>query len=237
MCYSPSTFLPRFYQDDRMDFKTHWIFDDFHEKAENLRGDIDKLFHEGPERLPFHKRTVWNYWYTNMYIYLRASPASVFAPTHHTLFMERLRHFAARRFGLKLRGEPFLSMYIDGCRQGMHNDFGNGRVAYVYSLTHWDQRHFRGGETLLYRVGATQYRLMFDSTGGIGYYERVAPRFNRLTIFDDRVPHSVDQISGTMDPKDARFVMHGHFEDSRVVAYVEGALEGAAKPMTASADS
>eukprot|EP00741_Cyanophora_paradoxa_P000416 tig00000404_g407.t1 len=37
------------------------------------------------------------------------------------------------------------------------------------------------------------------------------PRFNRLTCFDPRFPHGVRQVEGTINPMDARVVLHGWF--------------------------
>ena len=48
------------------------------------------------------------------------------------------------------------------------------------------------------------------------------PRFNRLVLFDDRVPHAVQRVEGSMDPVEGRFVLHGHISEAGVIA--QGAL-------------
>jgi Rps23 Pro-64 3,4-dihydroxylase Tpa1-like proline 4-hydroxylase len=41
----------------------------------------------------------------------------------------------------------------------------------------------------------------------------VAPKFNRLTVFDGRYPHGVRAVEGTRDPLRARVVLHGWFTE------------------------
>jgi hypothetical protein len=52
----------------------------------------------------------------------------------------------------------------------------------------------------------------------IGLYDLVEPRLNRLTLFDDRVPHAVQRVDGSMDPLEGRFVLHGHISERGVIA-------------------
>ena len=40
------------------------------------------------------------------------------------------------------------------------------------------------------------------------------PLFNRLTVFDPRVPHCVAEVQGEMDPAKGRLVVHGWFAES-----------------------
>ena len=60
------------------------------------------------------------------------------------------------------------------------------------------------------------------AAAGTDLFDLVAPRFNRLTLFDDRIPHAVQRIDGTMDPLEGRFVLHGHINEAGAV--VQGAL-------------
>jgi hypothetical protein len=59
---------------------------------------------------------------------------------------------------------------------------------------------------------------------GTGLYDLVPPQFNRLILFDDRIPHAVQRVDGPMDPLEGRIVLHGHISEAGVVA--EGALPG-----------
>ena len=211
-----------------MEFRTHWKFDDFYPEAPLLRQLIDEHFTESiAGKLNFDKRALWNYWFIpTQYTYLRANPHVLFTPERHDAFLYYLKAFAARQFGLFIPTNPFISMYVNGCGQNIHNDYGNGRLAYVFSLTKWEERHFLGGETFIYTNGESAHEKLFRSTGGWGWYDYVEPVFNRLALFDDRLPHAVNPIQGSMDPKDARFVMHGHMEESPAIAYIEGGLQG-----------
>ena len=208
-----------------MEKKNCWVFDNFYSGADAMRQKIDDHFDEDTARpLPFEQRAIWNYWHVpHLYTYLRARPGPVFKGMHRT-FMTHLRVFAAQQFGLQASGNPFLSMYINGCGQNIHNDARNGRLAYVYSLTRWNERGFTGGETFVYKTGEEIYSHHFAAMSGMAFYDSIEPLFNRLAVFDDRMPHAVNTIQGTMNPQDARFVMHGHFVEPDTVPFVEGGL-------------
>jgi len=206
--------------------RTHWVFDEFFSDANLLRKKIDEHFDESIGRtLSLKKRTIWNYWYIEkLYTYFRTDPRNVFSELHET-FMSFLRSFAAKEFGLTA-SNPFLSMYINGCGQGLHNDAANGRLGFVYSLTNWKDRSFEGGETIVHKFADDSRSAQFLGVSGTAFYHMIEPEFNRLVLFDDRLPHAVRPIQGTMNPLDARFVMHGHFEESDKLAYIEGSLQG-----------
>src|SRR5262245_24135959 len=120
---------------------------------------------------------------------------------------------------------PNLSLYVPGCRQGWHNDSLNGRFGFVYSLTR-DVRRTVGGETLIRRETDSFRGNLTQPQAGRGFYETVEPRFNRLVLFDDRLPHAVERLDGAMDPVEGRFVLHGHVSEGGPV--VDGALPAAA---------
>lgn len=52
----------------------------------------------------------------------------------------------------------------------------------------------------------------------------IEPQFNRLSLFDPRVPHGVVPVHGVHDPREARIVLHGWFAEPE--PYFEGVLEG-----------
>lgn len=64
--------------------------------------------------------------------------------------------------------------------------------------------------------------MIFDSL-----YDDFMTHLNRLALFDDRMPHAVNAIHGTMNPLDARFALHGHMQEPETVPYVEGGLAAA----------
>ncbi len=52
--------------------------------------------------------------------------------------------------------------------------------------------------------------------------ENIEPKFNRLTVFDPRLPHGVRRVEGSMDPREGRLVIHGWFVQPR--PFIEGPL-------------
>ena len=145
---------------------------------------------------------VWNYWYVpDSYTYLRTDPCKVLPAPQVTRFVERLNAWAMNNLGLHTAWNPWLSLYIDGCGQAIHNDALAGQMGYVYSITNWEQRNFLGGETLLFHPGHYWQTERIKSSGaGASFYDKVPARFNQLLVFDDRVIHGVQPIQGTMDP-------------------------------------
>ena len=51
----------------------------------------------------------------------------------------------------------------------------------------------------------------------------IEPKFNRLVVFDPRIPHGVRRVEGTSDPRYGRLVVHGWFVQPR--PFVEGPLQ------------
>jgi hypothetical protein len=187
----------------------------------DMRADVDAHFgNPGQHQASTHQ--VWNYWHVpGSYTYLRTTPEKVIERTKVQAFVEALGNWAALNLGLAGITWPYLSLYVPGCVQGLHNDSTNGRLGYVYSLTR-NERQTIGGETVL-----MQDRDLFRSSldkpaAGTGLYDLVEPRFNRLILFDDRIPHAVQRVDGSMDPVEGRFVLHGHISEAGVV--VQGPL-------------
>jgi hypothetical protein len=190
-----------------------------------MRRDIDAHFaHPETHRPDSHQ--VWNYWFVpELYTYLRTDPARILGQDRVAAFHAALREWSTTRLGMAEVTWPYLSLYVAGCRQGWHNDAVNGRFGFVYSLTR-DARRTIGGETLIQRETDPFRANLTTPTAGRGLYETVEPRFNRLVIFDDRLPHAVERIDGSMDPVEGRFVLHGHLREGAAVA--TGALPAAA---------
>ena len=65
----------------------------------------------------------------------------------------------------------------------------------------------------------------YDAQRGLEYpslFDSIAPAFNRLTIFDARLPHGVSPVRGTRDPRRARLVVTGWFSEPQ--PSIDGAL-------------
>lgn len=189
-------------------------FDDFldSDDAAVLRSHYEAHFAEPHQHKP-ETHQLWNYWHVpDLYTYLRTSPEKVIPRPLVERFHARLSGWALETLGLGFVTWPNLSLYVHGCCQQLHNDATNGRFGFVYSLTP-DSRRSSGGETIVLREGDLFRAHLARDAAGPALHELIAPRFNRLTIFDDRMPHGVRHIEGSMDPLDGRVVLHGHISE------------------------
>ncbi len=191
--------------------------------AASMRTAFDVHFSD-PYGRAAARQQIWDYWFVpDLYAYFRTDPKRVFLPALVDCFMEALSRWCAYSLGLGKVSYPHLSLYINGCGQGMHNDSCNGRLGYVFSLTNWDARRFAGGETLILSPDRYWHSPRITrAAAGPPLYELVPPLFNQLLVFDDRLPHAVRPLQGNMDPLDGRLVLHGHICEGGVL--VEGNL-------------
>jgi hypothetical protein len=199
------------------------VIDDFlpDAVAQAMRADIEAHFANPGQHKP-ESHQVWNYWFVpGLYTYMRTQPEKVIRKDLVGQLTGALRRWSSDVLGLDTVTHPYLSLYIDGCSQGLHNDSRNGRFAYVYSLTA-PERRTNGGQTIVLHEGDPFRRNLRRANAGRGFYDLIEPRFNRLVVFDDRLVHGVERVSGSMDPVEGRFVMHGHIEEAGPI--VAGAL-------------
>jgi hypothetical protein len=199
------------------------VVDDFlpADVALSMRADIEAHFGT-PQQHRAETHEVWNYWYVpGAYTYLKTSPEKVIEQTKVRSFVDRLQRWSISMLGLGHVTWPFLSLYVDGCSQILHNDSLNGRFGFVYSLTKQDRRTI-GGETRVVSEGDPFRQNLQKSMTLDGFSNAVEPAFNRLVIFDDRMIHGVERVAGSMDPLEGRFVLHGHISDQGPI--VAGAL-------------
>jgi hypothetical protein len=186
-----------------------------------MRRDIETHFANPTEhRADTHQ--VWNYWFVpGSYTHLRTAPEKIIERGRVEAFHNALRDWSIAMLGMANVTWPCLSLYVSGCRQNWHNDSVNGRFGFVYSLTR-DERGTIGGETLVRREQDPFRAHLATAAAGREFYQAIEPRFNRLVVFDDRLPHSVERVDGSMDPLEGRFVLHGHLSEAGTV--VAGAL-------------
>ena len=200
------------------------IVDRFAPEAAQLRHVFDARFAD--PRSTRADRFVWDYWHVpGQYTALRTPAWTYFPRRVYERFHRRLVTWGRDVLGCHDVSPPWLSLYIEGCRQELHGDLPHGPWAFVYSLTRWRGRVFTGGETLLLRDEVLDFWDDFRSVRAVEERELVRaiePRFGRLVAFDPRIPHGVRTVGGTRDPRDGRLVIHGWFVQPR--PFVRGPL-------------
>lgn len=200
------------------------VVDDFAREAPALRRTFDERFAD--PRSTRGDRFVWDYWHVpGQYTALRTPAWQYFPPRIYEAFHRRLVAWGRAQLGCHDISPPWLSLYIEGCRQELHGDLPHGPWAFVFSLTRWRERTFRGGETLLLRDEVLDFWEDFASVRSVEEAElirTVEPRFGRLVVFDPRIPHGVREVRGTHDPREGRLVVHGWFVQPQPV--IDGPL-------------
>jgi hypothetical protein len=204
---------------------SHYILRDrFFPQAKGLRAQFDRRF--GDPRAGASNRFVWDYWHVpGQYTLVRTPAQAFFERKSFERFQQALLKFGRERLGCTGITPPWLSYYVEGCRQEVHADVPHGPWAFVFSLTPWKSRAFTGGETLIFKPSTLDYWRSFAEFRGVereDLVETVPAEFNRLLVFDPRVPHGVTEVRGTHDPREARLVVHGWFTDPQPT--VVGAL-------------
>lgn len=199
------------------------IKDNFFGGASVLRRQFEKAF-EKPEQA-HAKRFVWDYWHVpEQYRLIRTPAYHYFEPAIYQRFHSMLVQWGRENLGCHDISPPWLSYYIEGCRQELHADVPHGPWAFVFSLSP-QKLKFSGGETLLLKDEVLEYWTHFQTgqeKSRDTFFHRISPKFNRLVVFDPRTPHGVSEVEGVIDPRDARLVVHGWFVQPR--PYVVGGL-------------
>jgi hypothetical protein len=171
------------------------------------------------------ERFVWDYWYVkDQYQFLRTPAYHYFPPKMYQNFHSQLVQWGREVLGCHDVSPPWLSYYVEGMEQKMHSDVPHGPWAWVYSLTP-TKREFSGGETVILKPETLDYWSNFLEEEGReqdSYIEHLKPDFNKLIVFDPRLPHGVTPVRGTADPLKGRLVIHGWFVEPR--PYVVGGL-------------
>ena len=202
--------------------------DSFAPEAPRLRAHFDTRFSD-PRRAD-GGRFVWDLWHVErQYTALRTPAWEYFPAKLYDAFHQRLVWWGRRTLGCHDVSPPWMSCYVNGCEQRLHGDLPHGPLAFVFSLTNWNRRTFTGGETLLLRDEVLDFWRDFASTRAVEepeVLEEVPARFNRLVVFDPRIPHGVRRVEGSMDPREGRLVIHGWFVQPR--PFIEGPLKEAA---------
>lgn len=201
------------------------INDQFYANAKSLRADFEKRF-DDPHSANAD-RFIWDYWNVpGQYTALRTPAYHFFKKKLYDDFHQRLVWWGRRTLGCHNVSPPWMSCYVEGCKQEIHGDLPHGPWAFVFSLTPWQKRTFTGGETVLLRDDILSYWRNFDSGRGLEREDatrEVPALFNRLTVFDPRIPHGVREVRGAQDVLQGRLVIHGWFVKPR--PFIEGPLK------------
>ena len=67
-------------------------------------------------------------------------------------------------------------------------------------------------------------------------FEEIEPKFNRLTIFDPRLPHGVREVKGTKDVSKGRLVLNGWFNEPAISCQGGLTIEDVGKVLDAKLD-
>lgn len=189
-----------------------------------LRRVFDERFAE--PRVARGDRFTWDYWHVpGQYTHLRTPAWTYFPKQIYDAFHQRLVAWGRETLGCHDVSPPWLSCYVEGCRQELHGDLPHGPWAWVYSLTNWRGRPFTGGETLMVRDEILDMWSTFASVRAVEEPEilrAIEPKLGRLVVFDPRIPHGVREVRGTHDPRAGRLVIHGWFVQPR--PFVRGPL-------------
>jgi hypothetical protein len=197
--------------------------DSFSKSAKTLRKEFESRFSDTSLN---SNRFIWDYWHVpKQYTLLRTPAYTFFDKKTYSDLHNQIVWWGRRNLGCHDVSPTWLSCYVDGCGQGFHADVPHGPWAFVFSLTKWDQRKFTGGQTQLLNPSVLNYWQEFDLAGGVQedeLFELVDPEFNRLVVFDPRIPHAVKKVSGVSDVREGRLVIHGWFANPR--PFIEGSL-------------
>ena len=203
------------------------IQDRFSKQAGRLREEFDRVYQD--PRQASSKRFAWDWWHVpGQYTLLRTPAQPFFSQAVWKKLESELLEFGQKTLGCTSITPPWMSCYVEGCRQEIHADVPHGPFAFVFSLTPWKNRKFTGGETVILGDAVLDWWSNFTSLKGVErehLFKTVPSDFNRLTVFDPRVPHGVSEVRGTLDPREGRLVIHGWFTDPR--PHIEGGLPAA----------
>lgn len=209
----------------------------FSSVAKELRAVFEKKFAD-PRKTTID-RFVWDFWHIeNQYSVLRTPARHFFSKELFKKLEKELVSYGQTNLGCNGISDPWISLYLDGSYQNLHADSPHGPWAYVFSLTKWKEREFRGGETLVAKDTLLNFWPNFTrdrrNERGMEFtdlFETIAPEFNQLTLFDPRLPHGVKEVRGTREPIKGRLVVHGWFVEPR--PFIAGALSKNARTAAA----
>lgn len=194
--------------------KSYFTVPRFFSRANGLRSHFEDCFSDGRSTAP--ERFIWDFWHIKeQYRHLRTPAEDFFPEKIFQEFRHHLVRWGQQNLGCHDVSPPWLSCYVDGCYQELHGDLPHGPWAYVFSLTPWNRKSFKGGETILLKDQVLDFwkdhSIYKKGLERNQVYTVIPPRFNQLTVFDPRIPHGVRRVAGADGVTDGRLVIHGWF--------------------------
>jgi hypothetical protein len=114
------------------------IVDGFSREARAMRAHFDERLRD--PRSTRGDRFVWDYWHVpSQYTALRTPAWEFFLAKLYDRFHQALVQWGRENLGCHDVSPPWLSNYVEGCRQELHADIGHGPWAFVFSLTDWSR--------------------------------------------------------------------------------------------------
>jgi hypothetical protein len=209
------------------------VVDDFlpNELAEAMRTDIDRHFTD-PQPPGSETRQVWEYRFDRqLHTVLRTTPEKIIRADRCQAFVNALQSWSFNNLAMARVSGPLLSLHVPGCAQEFQSGAREGRFGFVYSLTR-DERRSAGGATLVMRETDPFRHFLTNPSAAASFHESFEPRFNRLLVFDDRLPHAVSRVEGPMDPAEGRFALYGHLSETGPLVHGALPLEAVARPVS-----
>lgn len=161
------------------------------EKELEIKKHANKMFSENKFSYVFYRT------YKNHYDECNCMECQVRQYFSQPMFIQ----YMSKLLGLPLKqlNELFLSKYNKDCFLTIHNDNGNGKIAWVFNLTPNWQSQWGGNFILL-----NQNRIKVDKF--------VTPQFNSLTVF--RIPERIGiphYVSHVVKENENRYAISGWF--------------------------
>jgi hypothetical protein len=186
------------------------VIANFWPRADEARAGYERFMGD-PSAHSFHsEHQCWDYWFLpGVYCYLRTDTIKVLGADLVDDFLTRLEELCNTELNGVSPRSPWLSLHLDGMRHEIHNDSCNGIYGYVYSLTR-NPDAFSGGQTCVAKEQVFDALEPRQPKAWQGYFEVIPPLYNQLALFDDRLPHMVPVVQGTMNPLEGRLCLTGH---------------------------
>jgi len=190
-------------------FRTR-VITNFWPRADEARTRYERFMGDPGAHSFLSEHQCWDYWYMpEVYCYLRTDAVKVLGGDLIDDFLTRLEALCDSELEGVSPRSPWLSLHLDGMRHEIHNDSCNGVYGYVYSLTR-NPNAFSGGQTCVAKERVFDALEPRQPKAWQGYFEAIPPVYDQLTLFDDRLPHMVPVVQGTMNPLDGRVCLTGH---------------------------